>query len=76
MKAAGELLTFPRKTTLFIIIQLLYATHSVENPGMDVNTGIFTVAQPGIYQVSANFLKSKFQTYSNTLFTWKNVTGI
>ena len=26
--------------------------HSVENSGMDVNTGIFTVAQPGIYQVS------------------------
>ena len=70
MKAAGDLLTSEKLPCS------LYATHSVENPGMDVNTGIFTVAQPGIYQVSANFLKSKFQTYSNTLFTWKNVTGI
>ena len=25
--------------------------YSVENPGMDINTGIFTVSQPGVYQV-------------------------
>ena len=34
---------------------------SVENPGMDINSGIFTVSQPGVYQVfktSAKFCHS------------------
>jgi len=40
--------------------KLSYEGCSVENPGMDVNTGIFTVAQPGIYQITfTGFFRSK-----------------
>jgi len=40
--------------------KLSYEGCSVENPGMDLNTGIFTVAQPGIYQITfTGFFRSK-----------------
>jgi len=40
--------------------KLSYEGCSVENSGMDLNTGIFTVAQPGIYQITfTGFFRSK-----------------
>jgi len=40
--------------------KLSYEGCSVENPGMDINSGIFTVSQPGVYQITfTGFFRSK-----------------